>query len=154
MKCPYCGQLDSKVIDSRNSKDGALIRRRRECERCAQRFTTYEHVEEVAPVVVKKDGRRELFDRQKLVSGIRKACEKRPVSMETIEEVVNRIERWAFDRTDNEVKADELGAHVMQELKSLDEIAYVRFASVYRSFKDINEFMGELRDLLAKEQKS
>lgn len=153
MKCPYCAHLDSKVIDSRNSKDGALIRRRRECERCAQRFTTYEHVEELTPVVVKKDGRRELFDRQKLVSGIRKACEKRPVSMETIEEVVNRIERWAFDRADNEVRAEELGEHVMQELKKMDEIAYVRFASVYRSFKDINEFMGELRDLLAKEQK-
>lgn len=152
MKCPYCGQLESKVIDSRNSKDGALIRRRRECERCQQRFTTYEHVEEVTPVVVKKDGRRELFDRQKILNGIRKACEKRPVSMERIDEVVNRCERWAFDRTDNEVKAEELGEKVMQELKSLDEIAYVRFASVYRSFKDINEFMGELRDLLAKEQ--
>ena len=152
MKCPYCGQLESKVIDSRNSKDGALIRRRRECERCQQRFTTYEHVVEVTPVVVKKDCRRELFDRQKILNGIRKACEKRPVSMERIDEVVNRCERWAFDRTDNEVKAEELGEKVMQELKSLDEIAYVRFASVYRSFKDINEFMGELRDLLAKEQ--
>lgn len=153
MKCPYCGQLDSKVIDSRNSKDGALIRRRRECEGCAQRFTTYEHVEEVIPVVVKKDGRRELFDRQKLLGGIRKACEKRPVSMETVDEVVNRIARWAQDRADNEVRSEELGERVMQELRQLDEIAYVRFASVYRSFKDINEFIGELRDLLAKEQK-
>ncbi len=151
MKCPFCPQVESKVIDSRVSKDGAIIRRRRECEGCAKRFTTYERVEEPLPAVVKKDGRRETFDRMKIVGGIRKACEKRPVSTATIEEVVDRIERWAQELSEAEIASAAIGERVMAELHGLDEVAYVRFASVYRSFKDINEFMSELSDLLKKD---
>ena len=150
MKCPSCPQLESKVIDSRVSKDGALIRRRRECESCGRRFTTYERVEEPLPIVVKKDGRREIFDRLKIAGGVRRACEKRPVSTETIDALVDRVERWALDQGEAEVKASAIGEKVMEELHRLDEIAYVRFASVYRSFRDINEFMKELRELLGK----
>ncbi len=153
MKCPFCPRLDSKVIDSRVSKDGAIIRRRRECEGCGKRFTTYERVEEPLPVVVKKDGRREAFDRMKIAAGIKKACEKRPVSTETIEQTVDRVERWAQEQGEPELASAVIGVRVMQELHTLDEVAYVRFASVYRSFKDISEFMNELSDLLHKDKK-
>lgn len=150
MKCPFCPRTDSKVIDSRISKDGGIIRRRRECEGCGKRFTTYERVEEPLPVIVKKDGRREAFDRLKIAGGIKKACEKRPVSTETIDELVNKIERWTQEQGETEVQSSKIGERVMDELHKLDEVAYVRFASVYRSFKDISEFMRELGDLLKK----
>ncbi len=150
MKCPYCPELDTKVIDSRESKDGLLIRRRRECDRCNKRFTTYERVEEPLPAVVKKDGRREAFDRLKIVNGIKKACEKRPIGVPVIEGVVDRIERWAQEQGEPELQSTSIGERVMEELHGLDQIAYVRFASVYRSFKDINEFMDELNELLNK----
>jgi transcriptional repressor NrdR len=153
MKCPYCPETETKVIDSRVSKTGGEIRRRRECERCGKRFTTYERVEEPIPAVVKKDGRRETFDRMKIVAGIRKACEKRPVSAETIEEVVDRIVQWALEQGEKEIPSSAIGEKVMEALHLLDEVAYVRFASVYRSFKDINEFMSELKDLLGKEKR-
>lgn len=152
MKCPYCPETETKVIDSRVSSEGAHIRRRRECERCGKRFTTYERVEEPLPAVFKKDGRREAFDRMKIATGIRKACEKRPVSTETIDDVVDKIERWALEQGKEEIKSSVIGERVMEELHRLDEVAYVRFASVYRSFKDINEFMSELQDLLGKER--
>ena len=151
MKCPFCPRTDSKVIDSRVSKDGAIIRRRRECEGCGKRFTTYERVEEAWPVVVKKDGRREAFDRLKIAGGIKKACEKRPVSTNTVNEVVDRVEKWVQEQGEEEISSAKIGGRVMDELHRLDEVAYVRFASVYRSFKDINEFMSELTDLLGKD---
>lgn len=153
MKCPFCSTTESKVIDSRISKDGGLIRRRRECEKCAKRYTTYERVEEPLPAVVKKDGRREAFDRMKISSGIRKACQKRPISTETIDAVVDSIERSVLDQGESEIQSSDIGEKVMDELHRLDEVAYVRFASVYRSFKDINEFMSELNDLLGKEKR-
>lgn len=153
MKCPFCQTLDSKVIDSRLSKDASLIRRRRECEKCEKRFTTYERVEEPLPVVVKKDGRREAFDRMKIAGGIKKACEKRPVPTDIIEAVVDSVEKWAMEQGDPEIMSAKIGEKVMLELHKLDEVAYVRFASVYRSFKDISEFMVELEDLLKKQQK-
>jgi transcriptional repressor NrdR len=141
------------VIDSRLSKDGLIIRRRRECEGCGKRFTTYERVEEPLPAVVKKDGRREPFDRAKIAAGIKKACEKRPVSTETIDSVVDRIERWALEYGEPEIPSKAIGERVMKELHALDEVAYVRFASVYRSFKDIGEFMNELSELLGSDRK-
>jgi transcriptional repressor NrdR len=150
MKCPSCPRTDSKVIDSRLSKDGSIIRRRRECEGCGKRFTTYERVEEPLPVVVKKDGRRETFDRMKIAGGIKKACEKRPISTETIEEMVDGIERWTMEQGEKEISSATIGERVMEELQRLDQVAYVRFASVYRSFKDINEFMKELDELLGR----
>lgn len=150
MKCPYCPETETKVVDSRESKDGELIRRRRMCDRCGKRFTTYERVEEPLPAVVKKDGRRETFDRLKITGGIKKACEKRPIGMPVIEEMVDRIERWAIDTGYSEVSSTAIGERVMEELHRLDQIAYVRFASVYRSFRDINEFKKELEDLLDK----
>jgi transcriptional repressor NrdR len=153
MKCPFCPRFDSKVIDSRLSKDGGMIRRRRECEGCGKRFTTYERVEEPLPAVVKKDGRREAFDRAKICGGIKKACEKRPVSTETIESVVDRIERWALELGEAEVASNTIGERAMEELHALDQVAYVRFASVYRSFKDIGEFMTELSELLGKDKR-
>jgi transcriptional repressor NrdR len=154
MKCPFCSQAESKVIDSRVSRDRGIIRRRRECEGCGKRFTTYERVEEPLPAVVKKDGRREPFDRAKIASGIRKACEKRPVATETIDALVDRIERWALEQGEPEVASEALGGRVMQELQPLDEVAYVRFASVYRSFKDISEFMKELGALLQRDARA
>jgi len=150
MKCPFCAFIDNKVIDSRLSKDGDVIRRRRECIDCGRRFTTYERVEETLPLVVKKDGRRETFDRNKILVGIKKACEKRPVSIAVIEKVVDSIEASFADVGEREVKSTEIGERVMEAMHDLDEVAYVRFASVYRSFKDINEFMKELKDLLDK----
>lgn len=148
MKCPFCSFADSKVVDSRPDKGGSLIRRRRECESCGKRFTTYERVEENLPLVMKKDGRREPFDRQKLIAGIQKACEKRPVSVEEIERMVDRIEARIQEGGEREVPSTRIGERVMAELHAIDQVAYVRFASVYRSFKDINEFMAELQDLL------
>jgi transcriptional repressor NrdR len=140
--------MESRVVDSRVTKDGANIRRRRECEQCQRRFTTYERVEESIPFIIKKDGRREAYDRSKLLSGMSKACEKRPISVQTIESVINKIEKSLQDLDSPEVNSSVIGERVMEELKLLDEVAYVRFASVYRSFKDINEFMDELKDVL------
>jgi len=144
VKCPFCSHLESKVTDTRVGAAGDVTRRRRECEACARRFTTYERVEDVLPQVVKKDGRREIFDRQKVLVGLRKACEKRNVAQERLEAVVDRIERELIESGDKEVGAQLVGEKVMRELRSVDEIAYVRFASVYRSFRDIDEFRAEL----------
>jgi len=152
MKCPFCGFADTKVIDSRLGKEGNNIRRRRECAECERRFTTYERVEETLPLVIKKDGRRESFDRQKIISGMQRACEKRPVSISTIEKTVDRIELALQESGEKEIDASRIGSAVMESLHDIDEVAYVRFASVYRQFKDINEFMAELKDLLAQEQ--
>ncbi len=150
MKCPFCGFADTKVIDSRLGKEGNNIRRRRECVDCERRFTTYERVEETLPLVVKKDGRREAFDRNKIISGIKRACEKRPVSIATIEKLVDRLEVFFQESGDKEIEARRIGQAVMEALHDIDEVAYVRFASVYRQFKDINEFMSELTEILAK----
>ncbi|HDP34006.1 MAG TPA: transcriptional repressor NrdR [Candidatus Hydrogenedentes bacterium] len=146
MRCPFCGYEDSKVVDSRVSKDGEATRRRRECIQCGRRFTTYERIEEVAQMVIKKDGRRESFDRWKLKSGIMKAIEKRAVSLEQVDALINDIERDLFNG-EHEVSTKTLGEAVMQRLKQLDEVAYVRFASVYRQFRDVNEFMSEIKGL-------
>jgi transcriptional repressor NrdR len=148
VKCPFCGHLEDKVIDSRAAGTGEVIRRRRECEACSRRFTTYERVEDVLPTVVKKDGRREPFDRQKLVRGLRTACSKRPVSVEKIEAVADAIERELQESERREVLAGDLGDRVMTHLRALDEVAYVRFASVYRSFRDVDEFLRELGKLV------
>ena len=150
MKCPFCLHDEDKVIDSRSSNEGKSVRRRRECSKCKKRFTTYEYVEEVPLIVIKKDGRREAFDRNKIISGILKACEKRPVSVEKVESLVDRVEKELQKSFDKEVKAQVVGELVMDYLHKLDEVAYVRFASVYRQFKDINHFMKELKDLLSK----
>lgn len=152
MKCPYCHETDNRVIDSRLSKDSNMIRRRRECGRCNRRFTTYERVEEMMPLVVKKDGRREGYDRLKIINGLKRACEKRPVSINTIEAIADRIERAVQERGEKEVASSVIGETLMRELHDTDPVAYVRFASVYRSFKDISEFMVELEELL-KERK-
>jgi len=152
MKCPFCHETENRVIDSRLSKDGNMVRRRRGCLKCTRRFTTYERVEEMMPLVVKKDGRRESYDRIKIINGLKRACEKRPVSINTIEAVADRIERGLQERGDKEVPSSAIGETAMQELHDIDQVAYVRFASVYRSFKDINEFMAELEELL-KERK-
>ncbi|PID41412.1 MAG: transcriptional regulator NrdR [Proteobacteria bacterium] len=148
MKCPYCGDLDNKVIDSRLNKDATITRRRRSCLACDQRFTTYERLEVMMPVLVKKDGRREPWDRQKMVIGLEKACEKRPVSRDTIDQFVDRIEHNLQDMGAKEVPSSVIGEWVMENLSTLDEVAYVRFASVYRQFKDVNEFMDELKGIL------
>lgn len=148
MRCPYCNFLEDKVVDSRSSKDALVIRRRRECLECKRRFTTYERREEVPLVVIKKDGRRESFDRQKVLNGAVKACEKRPISMERIEELVDGIEGVLQGRLEKEVPSREVGELVMKRLHGLDEVAYVRFASVYRQFKDITDFMKEAKGLL------
>jgi len=148
LKCPFCRDRDNKVIDSRLSKEGDVIRRRRECLHCSRRFTTYERAEEALPLVVKKDGRREIFDRVKIVAGLKRACEKRPVSIEAIEGIVERIERGLQERGEKEVVSSVIGEAVMRELHGLDKVAYVRFASVYRSFQDIGEFMEELEQLI------
>lgn len=150
MKCPFCGHPDSKVVDSRPDKGGAAIRRRRECESCTKRFTTHERIEEMLPLICKKDGRREPFDRLKVVAGIKKACEKRPVSMEEIERMADRLEARLQESSEREIPASQVGEWIMKELHDTDEVAYVRFASVYRSFKDISEFMDELQELLKK----
>ncbi|MFA5148525.1 MAG: transcriptional regulator NrdR [Candidatus Omnitrophota bacterium] len=153
MKCPFCGTIEDKVIDSRISAEGDTIRRRRECLKCQKRFTTYERLEEHQMMVIKKDGRREPFDRKKLLSGIVKACEKRPVPMDRIEGMVDEVERLIQRNYEKEVSSTTLGEFVMKQLHDLDEVAYVRFASVYRQFKDINHFMKELSGLLKEGQK-
>jgi transcriptional repressor NrdR len=150
MKCPFCTHDDTRVVDSRLGKEGNNIRRRRECIDCERRFTTYERVEETLPLVIKKDGRREVFDRHKIISGIQRACEKRPVSIATIEKVVDQMEVKLQESGEKEIAASCIGEAIMEALQSLDEVAYVRFASVYRQFRDINEFMSELTEILAK----
>jgi len=154
MKCPFCGYLEDKVVDSRLGKEGKSIRRRRECLKCNVRFTTYEKVEELLPMVIKKDGRREPFDRKKILAGIKKACEKRPISIEVLEKLVDDVEHILHENSEKEVPSTRIGELVVQKLHDLDEIAYVRFASVYRQFKDINEFMKELTGLLNKKSGS
>ena len=149
MRCPFCNTKEDKVVDSRTTKDGGAIRRRRECLKCGKRFTTYERVERVALMVAKKDGRREPFDPQKIKAGVLKACEKRPIGMEQIDKFVEEIEQTLMGSVDKEVTSEKIGALVMKKLRNLDEVAYVRFASVYRQFRDINEFMEELRRLLS-----
>ena len=148
MKCPFCGHLRDKVVDSRESKEGEVIRRRRECLACGRRFTSYERMDEIPYMVIKKDGTRERFERQKVIAGLLKACEKRPVSVADLEAVANRVEATLQERPEKEISTEEVGGFVMQELKTLDKVAYVRFASVYRHFRDIGEFMAELRGLL------
>ena len=148
MRCPFCGHLRDKVVDSREGKEGEVIRRRRQCLECDRRFTSYERMDEIPYMVVKKDGTRERFERQKVIAGMLKACEKRPVSVTALEEVADRVEVTLQDRPEKEISTDEVGAFLMSELKSLDKVAYVRFASVYRHFRDIGEFMTELRGLL------
>lgn len=153
MKCPFCADAENKVIDSRISKDGKAIRRRRECLGCNRRFTTYEFVEDILPMVVKKDGRRETFDRMKIRNGVMKACEKRPISMEAMEKIVENVEQACQEFQGEEIPSTVIGEKVMNELKTLDGVAYVRFASVYRQFRDVGEFIAELKDLLNKENK-
>jgi transcriptional repressor NrdR len=153
MKCPFCANAENKVIDSRISKDGKAIRRRRECLACSKRFTTYEFVEDILPMVVKKDGRREPFDRIKIRNGVMKACEKRPISMESMEKIVEDVEQACQEFQGEEIPSTVIGEKVMNELKVLDGVAYVRFASVYRQFRDVGEFMSELKDLLSKGKK-
>jgi len=148
MKCPYCGHPEDKAVESRQRKEHQAIRRRRECLGCQRRFTTYERVDEIPYMVVKKDGRREKFDRQKILAGLLRACEKRPVSMTRLEEVVNEAEALVIDAPDREVPSQEIGELLMNRLRELDKVAYVRFASVYLDFKDVKEFMDELKDLL------
>ena len=150
MKCPYCSHLKDRVIDSRSSNENRSVRRRRECMKCKRRFTTYESVEEISMMVVKRDGRRETFDRNKIISGILKACEKRPVSLHKVEDLVDKVERELYKKYEKEVRVESIGELVMERLHKIDEVAYVRFASVYRQFKDINHFMSELKDLLKK----
>ena len=149
MKCPFCANGENRVIDSRISKDGNAIRRRRECLACEKRFTTYEFVEEVLPVVVKKDGRREVFDRKKILAGIKKACEKRPISTDAIETLVENIEQACQEFQGKEIASSMVGEKVMKGLQNLDGVAYVRFASVYRQFRDVGEFLEELKDFLS-----
>ena len=148
MKCPFCGHLGDKVVDSRESKEGEVIRRRRECLGCGKRFTSYERIDEIPYMVVKKDGTRERFERQKLIGGLLRACEKRPVTVAALEAIADRVESALQERPEREIATADIGAFVMEELKKLDKVAYVRFASVYRHFRDISEFMSELKDLL------
>ena len=148
MKCADCGHLGDKVVDSRESKDGDVIRRRRECLKCGRRFTSYERIDEIPYMVVKKDGRRERFDRQKLVAGLLKACEKRPVRVGALEAVADRVETMLQDKSEREISTTDIGAVVMLSLKTLDKVAFVRFASVYRNFRDLDEFKDELNALL------
>lgn len=148
MKCPYCDYIESKVVDTRPTDEGQAIRRRRECIKCAKRFTTYEKIEEIPIIVVKKDGNRQSYDRNKLLNGIIKSCEKRPVSIGDIEKIVDDIEKTLSNSLEKEITSVQIGEMVMDKLKDLDEVAYVRFASVYRQFKDVNSFMNELKKIL------
>lgn len=152
MKCPSCNYKETKVIDSRLSGEGNSVRRRRECLKCQHRFTTYEFVEQVPLMVIKRDGRRQPFDRKRIIAGILKACEKRPVSIDTIEELVNEVERYVQKNFDREVHTQDIGEVMMEKLARLDEVVYVRFASVYRQFRDVNQFMQELKGMLDKEK--
>ncbi|MCM8757770.1 MAG: transcriptional regulator NrdR [Candidatus Omnitrophica bacterium] len=153
MKCPHCGYKEDKVIDSRSTARGTAIRRRRECLKCGKRFTTYEYIEETWLMVVKKDGRREPFDRKKILTGIMKACEKRPISLEKMEEIVKSVEHTIQRTADQEVSSRRIGELVMEKLKALDDVAYVRFASVYRQFQDVGQFMEELKSVLKRREK-
>ena len=148
MKCPYCGHMGDNVVDSRESKEGDVIRRRRQCLECERRFTSYERIDEIPYMVIKKDGRRERFERQKLIAGLLKACEKRPVTVSSLEAIADHVEEVLQNRPEREMDTGEIGTLVMNELKRLDKVAYVRFASVYRDFRDIGEFMAELSDLV------
>ena len=148
MKCPFCGKIDNKVIDSRLSKDSKMIRRRRKCLNCEKRFTTYEKVEAVLPMIVKKDGRREPFNHEKIRAGIQRACQKRPISINMIDDFVDSLGQLFQESGHREIKSSDIGERVIERLKEWDDVAYVRFASVYRQFKDINEFMAELKELL------
>jgi transcriptional repressor NrdR len=149
MKCPFCGEIDNKVIDSRLSKDGAVIRRRRECIICGRRFTTYEHIEDIPVMIVKKDGRREVFSREKVRSGLQKACQKRDISINVIDEFLDELERDLRETGEKEIPSNKIGEKVMAKLHEIDDVAYVRFASVYREFKDVNDFVSELKNLLS-----
>ncbi len=151
MKCPFCTEIDNKVIDSRLSKDGSVIRRRRECLLCSRRFTTYEHIEEIPITIVKKDGRREVFNREKVYSGMKKACEKRDISINVIEDFLDDLERDLKETGEKEIPAHIIGEKIMEKLHEIDDVAYVRFASVYREFKDVNDFVSELKSLLSKQ---
>ena len=148
MKCPFCGQIEEKVVDSREAKDGVVIRRRRECLRCGRRFTTYERIEQIQFMVVKKDDRREPFDRNKILSGLLKATQKRPVSVAELEKIADEVEARLMEKQEREIRSTEIGGMIMQRLYELDEVAYVRFASVYRQFKDVHEFVEEVKGLL------
>jgi transcriptional repressor NrdR len=150
MRCPFCGHLEDRVVDSREAQDGQATRRRRECAGCSRRFTTYERIEEILPHVVKKDGRREAFDRRKIVDGVGIACQKRPVSAEQVEGLVAGVERQLQELGEREIRTTKIGELVMGRLRTLDEVAYVRFASVYRAFRDVGEFMTELEELQKK----
>lgn len=152
MKCPFCDDLEDKVVDSRLAREGQVIRRRRECLSCKRRYTTYERIEETQPVVVKKDGRREPYDRLKIVAGLKKACEKRPIRTHDIEAVTDKIEKRIQERGETEISSRVIGEEIMRELRDLDQVAYVRFASVYRDFKDIDQFMDELTTLARERQ--
>jgi transcriptional repressor NrdR len=152
MKCPYCGEIDNKVMDSRLSKDATVIRRRRECIHCGRRFTTYEHIEEIPVMIIKKDGRREVFSRDKVRQGMVRACEKRNISVEIIEEFIDNLERDLKEIEEKEIPSSVIGEKIMAELHDLDEVAYVRFASVYREFKDVNDFFSELKKLLSNDK--
>jgi transcriptional repressor NrdR len=149
MKCPFCGEIDNKVIDSRLSKDGNVIRRRRECIICSRRFTTYEHIEEIPVMIIKKDGRREVFSREKVRSGLQRACQKRKISMNVIEDFLDELERDLRETGEKEIPSHTIGEKVMAKLHEIDDVAYVRFASVYREFKDVNDFVSELKNLLS-----
>lgn len=153
MRCPFCHQLESRVVDSRSSEEGVAIRRRRECLACERRFTTYERIEEEPLIIIKKDGRREPFKREKIIDGLRKACEKRPLSFETFEKIADEVEQAIRKRNENETPSAVIGELIMERLKEIDEVAYVRFASVYRQFKDLDIFMRELQDLLGAKKK-
>lgn len=148
MKCPFCGFENDKVVDSRESKEGESIRRRRECLKCEKRFTTYERIDEIPYMVVKKDGRREKFERQKVLSGLLRACEKRPISMGKLEQIVNEVEQFVVDSPERERTAAEIGELIMERLKQIDKVAYIRFASVYRDFQDVSAFHSELERLV------
>ncbi len=151
MKCPYCGEIDNKVIDSRPGKDGDAIRRRRECVVCGRRFTTYEHIEEMPVMIIKKDGRREVFNSEKVRSGLKRACEKRNISINVLEQFIDDLEHDLKETGEKEIPSSIIGEKIMAKLHEIDDVAYVRFASVYREFKDVNDFVSELKSLLSKE---
>ena len=148
MKCPFCSHLEDKVVDSRESKEGEVIRRRRECLNCGKRFTSYERIDQIPHLVVKKDGRRERFDREKVLQGLLKACQKRPVPVKALEQIADKVEAMVQESPDREVSTDQVGEFLMNSLRDLDKVAFVRFASVYRDFKDVDQFMSELKGLL------
>ena len=154
MRCPFCGHLEDKVVDSRESKDGDSIRRRRECLECSRRFTSYERIDEIPYMVVKKDGKRETFERNKILAGLLRACEKRPISSAQLEQIVDEVEKTVQDTADRELSTSEIGKIIMKRLKQLDKVAYVRFASVYLEFEDVSEFMTELKNLVRSRDKT